>query len=68
MPAILLRNELTARVISGGNESLVTFNRMLATAWVMEDAAPSDAFFEFLILDEEGMPIMDVTGQYLIGG
>lgn len=68
MPAIWSRNELTARVISGGNESLVTVNRMLATAWIIEDGAPSDAFFAFLILDEEGIPILDVNGQYILGG
>jgi hypothetical protein len=68
MPAIFLRNELTAHVISGGTEALVTQNRMLATAWVIEDAGALDAFFAFVILDENGEPILDVDGQYLIGG
>lgn len=69
MPAIFLRNELTARVISGGTEALVTHDRLLlASAWIMEDAAPQDAFFAFLILDDHGEPILDVSGQYLIGG
>lgn len=68
MPALLLRNELTARVISGGTEALVTHDRMvIAASWVAEGAS-DDAYLLLVILDENGEPILDVTGQYLIGG
>lgn len=69
MPALCTQNSLVATVLSDGTDMLVTQNRMIASdVWLMEDAGSIDSSFALLILDENGQPILDVNGQYLIGG
>lgn len=77
MKATFQKNELTATVRSSYAVAESSAVQIVATvtaavisiasAQVKENDA-SDAIFLLIIQDENGEPILDVNGQYIIGG
>lgn len=77
MRPILERHDLTAKLVSGTVKAVptvvqmhatITSGRMIIASAKVIGRDDSDAIFSLLILDEDGEPILDVTGQYIIGG
>lgn len=77
MKATFFYDELTGTVTSSFavaettavqmRATVVSGSMVIASATVVPQDA-SDSIFSILILDEDGEPILDVNGQYIIGG
>lgn len=68
-PALAVEyNELTMAVSSNQMMLAVEFEELVLADVQVIDNDAGDAVFALLILDENGEPLLDVFGAYIIGG